>query len=196
MFALDLCARFARLLDDKVRGVLFDHRFDVGPLVAWNEYEALDLGCDPIVLGRRKFDLLETTFIAALAMERQRLVDAVLFGTFLNPLIDGAKQFLVMCGSVREGHKPILPQYAQETSFRLPAPLARSGCKAASLPQGCWLSLTTFPLWLSRRTGRSRLSGRARCRPGMPALARLVMAQRENVAGADPARAPFLPLID
>jgi hypothetical protein len=112
MFALDLCARFTRLLDDKVRGVLFDHRFDVGLLVARNQYEALDVGCDPIVLGRSKFDLLETTFIAALTVERQRLVDAVLFGAFLNPLIDGAKQLLVMCGSIREGHKPILPQYA------------------------------------------------------------------------------------
>ena len=48
--------------------MLFDHRFDVGPLVARNQYEALDVGCDPIVLGRRKFDLLETTFIAALTM--------------------------------------------------------------------------------------------------------------------------------
>jgi hypothetical protein len=90
--------------------------------VAWNQYEALDVGCDPIVLGRRKFDLLETTFIAALTVEGQRLVDAVLFGTFLNPLIDGAKQFLVMCGSLREGHKPILAQYAQEMNFRFPRP--------------------------------------------------------------------------
>jgi hypothetical protein len=122
MFALDLCARLARLRDDQVRGVLFDHRFDVGPFVAWNQYEALDVGCDPIVLGRRKVDLLETTFIAALTMEGQRLVDAVLFGTFLNPLIDGAKQFLVMGGSVREGHMPILPQYAQEGNFRFPRP--------------------------------------------------------------------------
>jgi hypothetical protein len=69
-------------------------------------------------------------------MEGQRLVDAVLFGTFLNPLIDGAKQFLVLCGSVREGHMPILPQYAQERNFRLPAPLARSGCKAAVAAAG------------------------------------------------------------
>jgi hypothetical protein len=101
--------------------VLFDHRFDVGLLVARNQYEAVDVGCDPVVLGRRKFDLLETTFIATLTMEGQRLVDAVLFGTFLNPLVDGAKQFLVMCGSVREGHVPILPQYAQEGNFRFPA---------------------------------------------------------------------------
>jgi hypothetical protein len=100
--------------------VPFDHRFDVGPLVAWNQYEALDVGCDPIVLGRKKFDLLETTLIAALTVEGQRLIDAVLFGTLLNPLIDGAKQFLVMCGSVREGHMSILPQYAQEGNFRFP----------------------------------------------------------------------------
>ena len=115
MFALDLCAPFARLLDDKVRGVLFDHRFDVGPLVAWNQYEALNVGCDPIVLSRRKFDLLETTFIAALTVEGQRLVDAVLFGTFLNPLIDGAKQLLVMCGSLREVHRTFL-RIAQQQS--------------------------------------------------------------------------------
>jgi hypothetical protein len=94
--------------------VLFDHRFDIGLLVARNQYEALDVRCDPIVLSRRKFDLLETTFIAALTVEGQRLVDAVLFGTFLNALINAAKQFLVMCGSIREGHTPILPQYAQE----------------------------------------------------------------------------------
>jgi hypothetical protein len=100
--------------------VLFDHRFDVGLLVARNQYEAVDVGCDPIVLGRRKFDLLETTFIAALTMEGQRLVDAVLFGTFLNPLIDGAKQLLVMCGSVREGHSPFSRKYAQEGNFRFP----------------------------------------------------------------------------
>ncbi len=79
IFPVDLCACFARLLDDEVREVLFHYRFDIGLLVPWNYNEALHVGGDPVILGRKKLDLLDTRFIAALAVERQRLVDAVLF---------------------------------------------------------------------------------------------------------------------
>jgi hypothetical protein len=93
--------------------VLFHHSFDVGLLVVWKYYEAGDVGRDPIILGRRQVDLLDTSFIAALTVERQRLVDAVLFRTFLNPLINPAKQLLVTGGSVREVHEAILAQYEE-----------------------------------------------------------------------------------
>ena len=114
MFAFDLGPCLARFLDDQVRRVPFHHRFDIGPLVAWNHDEAGDVARDPIILGRRKLDLLDTSLIAALTVERQRLLDAVLFSTFINPLINPAKQLLVLCRSVREAHQAILPQYEQE----------------------------------------------------------------------------------
>jgi hypothetical protein len=95
----------------------FHHRFDIGPLVAWNHYEAGDVARDPIILGRRKLDLLDTSLIAALTVERQRLLDAVLFSTFINPLINPAKQLLVMCRSVREAHQAILPDEVKAEMF-------------------------------------------------------------------------------
>jgi hypothetical protein len=50
----------------------------------------------------------------------------VLFSTFLNPLINPAKQLLVMGRSVREAHEAILAQYEERGDFASgAAPLAR-----------------------------------------------------------------------
>jgi hypothetical protein len=108
--------------------VLFHHNLDIGLLVVWKHYEAGEVGRDPVILGRSKLDLLDTSFIAALTVERQRSLDAVLFRTFLNPLIDPAKQLLVICRSVREAHEAILAQYEEGRDFRFRrAPLWRDG---------------------------------------------------------------------
>jgi hypothetical protein len=108
MLALDLCACLAGLFYDEVRGVSLHHRFDLVLLVPWHHYEAFDVGRDPVILAGREFDLLETSFIAALTVERQRPVDVVSFGAFINPLIDAAKHLLVMSRPLREVHRTFL----------------------------------------------------------------------------------------
>jgi len=37
-------------------------------------------------------------------VERQHLLNSVLFGTFRDPFVNGAKHFLVVCHSLREVH--------------------------------------------------------------------------------------------
>ena len=108
MFALDLSACFARLLDDQVRRVLFHHSLYIGLLVVGKHYEAGDVGRDPVILGRSQLDLLDTSLVAALTVEWQRPLDAVLFRTLVNPLINPAKQLLVVGRSLREAHGAIL----------------------------------------------------------------------------------------
>ena len=98
--------------------MLFHHSFDVGLLVVGKHDEVGDVGRDPVIFGGRKLDLPDTGLIAALTVERQRLLDAVLFRTFLNPLINPAKQLLVMGRSLREAHEAILAQYEEEGDFR------------------------------------------------------------------------------
>ena len=110
MLALDLGARFARLLHDQIRGVVFRNKLNARLLVPRNHDEAGDVGRDPIVLGRRELDLLDTGFIAALTVERQRFLDAVLFGTFIDPLVDRAKNLFVVCRSIRGIHWSIVPR--------------------------------------------------------------------------------------
>jgi hypothetical protein len=108
MLALDLCACLASLLYDQVRGVSLHHRFDIGPLVAWNHYKAIDLRRDPVVLAGNEFDLLDTGFLTAFTVKRQRPVDAMLSGALVDPLIDAAKDLLVMSRPLREVHRTFL----------------------------------------------------------------------------------------
>ena len=88
--------------------MLFHHSLDIGLVMVGKHYEPGDVGGDPIILGRRKLDLPDTSLVAALTVERKRLLDAVLFSTFLNPLINPAKQLLVVGSSLREAHGAIL----------------------------------------------------------------------------------------
>ena len=134
--------------------MLFHHNLDISPLVVSKHYEAGDVRRDPVILGRSKLDLLDTGFIAALTVERQRPLDPVLFSAFLNPLIDTAKQLLVMGCSVREAHEVILAQYEEGGNFRFRrAPLWRDGHsqwqtfldeRTRSLPRGYERGSQTF----------------------------------------------------
>jgi hypothetical protein len=109
VFALDFGACLSDLLDDEIRGMTFHDGFDVGPFVSEGHDEALDLRCNPVILGRGELDSLDATFRCALTVEGQRLVDTVLFRPFLDPLIDRAKHLFVTCRSLRKVHRSILP---------------------------------------------------------------------------------------
>jgi hypothetical protein len=105
----------------------FHDHLDVRPLVARGDYEALDVRCNPVVLCRGELDRLDAAFNCTLTVEGKRLVDTVLLRPFLDPLVDRAKDFFVVRGSIREVHRSIFARYlarAQEAyCFPLPFPL-------------------------------------------------------------------------
>lgn len=109
MFALNLIACFASLLDNKVARMPFDDRFNLRSFVSGDDDEARDVRGDAIVLSRRKLDRLDALFCRALAMEWEHLLDAMLSCTFLDPLVDRTEDLLVVRGRVRELHQHILP---------------------------------------------------------------------------------------
>ena len=105
MFALDLLAGFAGLLDDEVRRMALYDDFDFRLFVSGNDDEARDVCRDTVVLGRRKLNRLEALVYRALAMEWQRLLDTVLLRAFLDSLIDRTEDFFVACGRIRKIHR-------------------------------------------------------------------------------------------
>ena len=107
MFALDLRSRLTRLLDDEIRGMLLDHDFDARFLVPGNYDEAREVRRDPVVLRRNELYLVDAGVIRALTVERQGLLNTMLFSAFLDALVDGAKQVFVERRAVREVHRSI-----------------------------------------------------------------------------------------
>jgi hypothetical protein len=116
MLAFDLRSRLARLLDDQVRGMLLDHEFNARFLVSGNYDEARGVRRDPVVLRRSEFDLFDAGVIRALTVEREGLLNAMLFSAFIDAVVDGAKHLFVVCCAVREVHQSIFarpwPRYA------------------------------------------------------------------------------------
>jgi hypothetical protein len=123
MLALDFGACFTGLLHNQVRRVAFHHRLNGRSLVARDQHEACDVRRDPIVFGRPQLDRLHTRFIDTLTVKRQRLLDAMFLGTFLDPLVDRPKQFFVMCRSSREVHHAHSPTKANESDAPALEPL-------------------------------------------------------------------------
>lgn len=115
VFALNLGARLASLLDNEVGGMPLDDSFDARLFVPGYDDEACAVRCDAVVFRGRKLDRLYTRLGRALAMKRKELLHAMLFGAFLDPLVDRPENFFVVGGRIGEVHEDIVPR-----SVRMP----------------------------------------------------------------------------
>jgi hypothetical protein len=93
----------------EIRGMTFRDGLDVRSFVTEGHYEALDVRCNPVILGQGELDSFDATFRCALTVEGQRLVDTVFLRPFRDPLIDRAKHLFVACRSIRKVHRNIFP---------------------------------------------------------------------------------------
>jgi hypothetical protein len=77
VIGVDLFSRLSDLLDDNKRSVLLDHAFDLSLDMLGNNDELIRFVEDWFVGARVNLDLLETTILSALAVQRHRRADLV-----------------------------------------------------------------------------------------------------------------------
>ena len=114
VFALNLLARFAGLLDNKIVRVTFDHSFDCLAFVPGHNHEARDMRRDAVVLRGWKFDRFEARLVRTLAMKWKCLLDTMLLSAFFDALVDRTKDLLVPSRRIREIHRRIVARFVSE----------------------------------------------------------------------------------
>ena len=101
------------LANDVVGLALIDYLLDVGLLVPGADEEQGRVRSDPLVLGQRDLDLLETGIVSALAEDPQPLrLHLQCLADALDPFVDLSEQRLVPTDPSLSllGHKRMLPR--------------------------------------------------------------------------------------
>jgi hypothetical protein len=109
MIAVDLFACVPDLLDDEEGVAALHDLFDLGIFVPWNEHEVEALPDYAFVIGRTHVDRVHAGGASAFTVEPQRRLDAMSFGSLLDPFVHVAEDLLVPGGSLREVHGSSAP---------------------------------------------------------------------------------------